>query len=156
MPEARPGQGWEQLGICNAVCPGRQTHTRLSPDSNRFAPCFCTVLPSAVPEGSLAFLPCHALPNASSCFSFASALPFLLPFQGSSKRENSLCRPLTCEELLVKPTAHQMAGISCARSADGWRCLSPLSAPILAMCTVVEGFGSILLIKEKRKCVYYC
>lgn len=31
-----------------------------------------------------------------------------------------------------------------------------LSVLIFAVCVVIEGFASILLIKEKRKCVYSC
>lgn len=148
----------EQLGICSAAVSG-QTHTHpvCLREATGLPSFFCTKSSSACPGAALPCLP--PLPCLSQNLALLLLCPLLafpMTFQGSSKKENSLCWPLTCEELLVKPTAHPMAGISCARSTDGWRCLSPLSAPIFTMCVVVEGFAPILLIKEKGKCVYYC
>lgn len=157
LPEARPRQGCgSSSGICSAAVPGADTHPSVSGNQQVFRFASAPNRPLPCPGAALPSFP--AVPSPAPRLAFAlppPCLSYAFPGKAAKKENILLCWPLTCEELLVKPTAHQMAGISCARSVDGWRCLSPLSAPIFAMCVVVEGFAPILLIKEKRKCVYY-
>lgn len=140
----------EQLGICSAAVSGGR-HTPVCLRKATGFPLASAPNPLPCPRAALPPFHLHAFPNASPGFCFAPALSFLCLSREPARKENSLCWPLTCEELLVKPTAHQMAGISCTRSADGWCYLSPLSAPIFAICVVGQGFAPIFANKGKEK-----